>query len=103
MYALVEILGKQYKATKGAALRVDKLDSEIGEKLEFDKVLAVSNSDKMVFGTPYVEGAKIIATLDEAVKDKKVKVFKFKRRKGYRKTQGHRQNYSMITIDEIKA
>ena len=103
MYALVEILGKQYKATKGATLRVDKLDSEKGEKLEYEKVMADSNSDKMVFGTPYVEGAKIMATLDEAVKDKKVKVFKFKRRKGYRKTQGHRQNYSMITIDEIKA
>lgn len=103
MYALVEILGKQYKATKGATLKVDKLDSEIGEKLEFDKILAVSNNDKVVFGTPYVKGAKIMATLNEAVKDKKIKIFKFKRRKGYRRTQGHRQNYSMITIDEIKA
>ncbi|MFA5467991.1 MAG: 50S ribosomal protein L21 [Sphaerochaetaceae bacterium] len=103
MYALVEILGKQYKAIKGATLRVDKIDSEVGEKLEFDKVLAVSNDDKVVFGTPYVKGAKIVATLGEAIKDKKIKIFKFKRRKGYRRTQGHRQNYSMITIDDIKA
>ncbi len=103
MYALVEILGKQYKATKGATLKVDKLNSEIGEKFEFDKILAVSSDDKVVFGTPYVKGAKVMATLSEAIKDKKIKVFKFKRRKGYRRTQGHRQNYSLITIDEIKA
>ena len=57
----------------------------------------------MVFGTPYVKGAKDMATLSEAIKDKKIKIFKFKRRKGYRRTQGHRQNYSLITIDEIKA
>ncbi|MFA5569982.1 MAG: 50S ribosomal protein L21 [Sphaerochaetaceae bacterium] len=103
MYALVEIKGKQYKAQKGATLKVDLFDQTPGEKIEFDSVLVVADGEKTVFGTPYVKGAKVVATLGEEVRDKKVKVFKYKRRKGYRRTHGHRQSYSMITIEDIKA
>ncbi len=102
MYALVEILGKQYKAQEGAVLKVDKIDSEEGQELEFDSVVAIADGDKSVFGTPYVKGAKVVATLKENIKDKKIKIFKFKRRKGYRRTQGHRQQYSLITVKSIK-
>lgn len=103
MYALVEILGKQYKAQEGATLKVDKIDMESGKELEFDTVVAIADGEKSVFGTPYVEGAKVVATLGDVVKGEKIKVFKFHRRKGYQRTQGHRQKYSMLTINEIKA
>lgn len=103
MYALVEILGKQYKAQEGATLKVDKIDMESGNELEFDTVVAIADGEKSVFGAPYVEGAKVVATVGDIVKGDKIKVYKFHRRKGYRRTQGHRQKYSMLTIKEIKA
>ncbi|MFA5513828.1 MAG: 50S ribosomal protein L21 [Sphaerochaetaceae bacterium] len=102
MYALVEILGKQYKVQEGAVLKVDKMNVDSGEEVEFDSVMAIADGEKSLFGTPYVEGAKVVATVGETLKDKKIKVFKFNRRKGYRRTQGHRQNYSMLTIKAIK-
>lgn len=102
MYALVEILGKQYKAQEGAVLLVDKIDSEVGKELEFETVVALADGENSIFGRPYVEGAKVVATVGEVVKGKKVKVFKFNRRKGYRKTQGHRQQYSTLTVTAIQ-
>ncbi|MCF7946228.1 MAG: 50S ribosomal protein L21 [Spirochaetia bacterium] len=103
MYVLVEIKGKQYKAEEGALLRVDKIEKETGEELEFDSVLMVSDGDSTKVGQPYVKGAKISATLEEQVRDKKVLVYKFKRRKGYRRKQGHRQQYSLIKVQKITA
>ncbi len=103
MYALVEILGKQYKAQVGATLKVDKMNIELGQEVSFDTVVALKDGEKSVFGTPYVSGAQVVATVGEIVKDKKIKIFKFHRRKGYRRTQGHREKYSMITIKDIKA
>ena len=103
MYALVEIKGKQYKALEGANLTVDKIDIEDGEVLEFDSVLMISDGDKTSVGTPYVKGAKVTALVNEQIKGKKLTILKFKRRKGYRKKQGHRQNYSVLTVQNIKA
>ena len=103
MYALVEIQGKQYKAQKGAVLTVDKLDREQGEALEFDSVLMVSDGEKTTVGTPYVAGAKVMTQLEEQIKDKKIVIFKFKRRKGYRRKQGHRQQYTKLLVTEITA
>ena len=100
MYALVEIKGKQYKVEKGGLLQVDKIDGEKGDKLEFDSVLMLSSDDVKV-GTPYVEGIKIKATLEEQIKGKKVKVFKYKRRKNYSLTQGHRQQYTKVRVEDI--
>lgn len=100
MYALVEILGKQYKAEKGSLLKVDKMDKEAGDKVEFESVLMVSG-DKVKVGAPYVKGAKVVVTVKDQVKDSKVVVFKFKRRKGYQRKQGHRQNYTFVQVDEI--
>lgn len=103
MYALVEIQGKQYKAQEGAVLKVDKIDKETGATVEFDSVLMVADGEKTQIGTPYVKGAKVTAVLEDQIKDKKVVVFKFKRRKGYRRKQGHRQQYSQLLIKEINA
>ena len=103
MYALVEIKGKQYKAVEGETLQVDLLNIEEGASYETDKVLAVVDGENAKFGTPYVAGAKVVATVGSEVKGEKVKVYKFHRRKGYRRTQGHREQYTMITINKINA
>ena len=103
MYALVEIKGKQYKAIEGETLQVDLLNMEEGASYETDKVLAVVDGENAKFGTPYVAGAKVVATVGSEVKGEKVKVYKFHRRKGYRRTQGHREQYTMITINKINA
>jgi large subunit ribosomal protein L21 len=101
MYALVEIKGKQYKAEKGAVLKVDRFDDEQGGALEFDKVLLVSNGDDTKVGNPYVSGAKVKAVVEKTFKDKKVKILKFKRRKGYLRQKGHRQQFTQIKIEDI--
>ncbi len=103
MYVLVEILGKQYKAEEGVLLQVDKIEKETGEQVEFDSVLMVKDGENTKVGTPYVKGAKVSATVEDQVKGKKIVVFKFKRRKGYRRKQGHRQQYSVIKIQKITA
>jgi large subunit ribosomal protein L21 len=101
MYALVDIKGKQYKAEKGSTLQVDKLEQEKGDTLEFDTVLMIGGTEKVQIGEPYVKGAKVQAVLEDQVKDKKVVVYKYKRRKGYHKKQGHRQQYSIIRVEDI--
>ncbi len=103
MYVLVEILGKQYKVEEGALLKVDKIDKQAGEQVEFDSVLMVKDGEETKIGTPYVSGAKVSATVEDQVKGKKIVIFKFKRRKGYRRKQGHRQQYSVIKIQKITA
>ncbi|HIV99521.1 MAG TPA: 50S ribosomal protein L21 [Candidatus Ornithospirochaeta avicola] len=102
MYALVEIKGKQYKAEEGAKITVDLLGCEAGSTYEIDKVLAIVKEDGAVFGTPYINGATVTATVGEVSKGEKIKVYKFHRRKGYRRTQGHREQYQEITISSIK-
>ncbi len=104
MYALVEILGKQYKVLEGITVQVDKVNLEEGARLEYESVLAVVDEKNAKFGAPYVTGAKVVATLvTDEVKGDKIKVYKFHRRKGYRRTQGHRQKYSLIKIEQIIA
>ncbi len=103
MYALVEILGKQYKAEEGKTIQVDLVKAEVGGTVTYDSVLAVVNDNDVKFGAPYVEGASIVATLESNTKGDKVRVYKFRRRKGYRRTQGHRQNYSILKIEKINA
>jgi large subunit ribosomal protein L21 len=100
MYALVEFKGKQYKAEKGALLKVDKIDAEPGSAINIDTVLLVSG-DTVSVGAPYVQGAKVSATVESHGKDDKIVVFKYKPKKDYRRKQGHRQQYSVIKIGEI--
>ena len=104
MYALVEILGKQYKAVEGQTVQVDYISQkEEGSSLEYETVLAIVDEDNAKFGTPYVANAMVKATLNGSLKGDKIRVYKKKRRKGYTRTQGHRQKYSLISIDQIIA
>lgn len=101
MYALVEIQGKQYRVEKDASIRVDHIASEPGTELEFSNVMLIGGGESTRVGTPFVKGASVKAELAEQVRDRKVTVFKHKRRKNYRRTRGHRQHYSTLTIKEI--
>ncbi|MDR2662353.1 MAG: 50S ribosomal protein L21 [Treponema sp.] len=102
MYALVEFKGRQYKAEKGALLKVDRIDAEPGSKLDIDSVLLLSGDEKSVtVGTPYVTGARVSAVVKSHARDKKIIVFKYKSKKDYRRKQGHRQQYSVIEIEDI--
>ena len=103
MYAVIKTGGKQYRVTEGDTLKVEKLPGTVGESLEFPEVLAIGEGIGVKVGTPTVEGARVVAEIVEQGKDKKVIVFKKKRRKGYRKRQGHRQSFTGIRIKEIKA
>ena len=102
MYAVIKTGGKQYRVSQGDRIRVEKLDGDIGTSLEFDDVLMIGG-DKVVVGTPNVEGAKVTAEITGQDKAKKVIVFKMKRRKGYRRKQGHRQPYTDLKITGINA
>ncbi len=100
MYAVVEIYGKQYRADVGSTLSVDRFDAEKGSSVTFDKVLLVSG-DSVKVGAPYVAGASVKAIVQDEVKADKVIVFKYKPKKDYRVTQGHRQKYTVIKVEEI--
>ena len=104
MYALVEILGKQYKVQEGDTVTVDKTHAKEGDKLNYPTVLAIVDGSVAKFGTPYVQGASVDATLvSEQILGDKIKVYKYHRRKGYRRTQGHREKYSVIKVDKINS
>ncbi|MFN5443439.1 MAG: 50S ribosomal protein L21 [Crocinitomicaceae bacterium] len=103
MYAVVEIAGQQFKVQKDQKIFVHRLAAEAGANVEFDKVLLVDNGGKISLGAPAINGAKVTATVNEHVKGDKVIVFRKKRRKGYRKKNGHRQSFTFITISDIKA
>ncbi|MDR2181929.1 MAG: 50S ribosomal protein L21 [Treponema sp.] len=102
MYALMEFKGRQYKAEKGALLKVDQVDAEPGSKLDIDSVLLLSRGEADVaVGTPYVAGARVSAVVEGHEKGKKIIVFKYKPKKDYRRKQGHRQQYSILRIEDI--
>ena len=103
MYAIVEIAGQQFKVENSRKVYVHRLPNEVGAEVTFEKVLLVDNEGVITIGTPVVEGAKVNATVLSHLKGEKVIVFKKKRRKGYRKKNGHRQFFSQILINEIVA
>ena len=102
MYAIVDIAGQQFKVEKDQKIFVHNLNKAEGENLEFDKVLLVEKDEKILVGTPVVEGAKVSAkVIEPLVKGDKVIVFKKKRRKGYKVRNGHRQQFTQILIEDI--
>ncbi len=103
MYAIVEIAGQQFKVTRGTKVYVNRLEASEGSKVEFDKVLLIDNDGTVQIGTPSVDGAKVAATVLSHLKGDKVIVFKKKRRKGYQKSNGHRQQLSQILIQGVLA
>ncbi|MEC7730815.1 MAG: 50S ribosomal protein L21 [Candidatus Neomarinimicrobiota bacterium] len=102
MYAIVNISGKQYKATEGARLRVPRQSGDSGAKLSFDDILLISNSDSTQVGKPNVSGAKVTATILNHGRDRKILVYKKKRRKGYQRKNGHRQWYTELEVQKIQ-
>ena len=103
MYAIVKTGGKQYKVQEGDVLFVEKLEAEVDSTVELNEVLAVSKEEGLVVGKPVVDGAKVVAKVADQGKAKKVIVFKYKRKKDYRKKQGHRQPYTKLVIEKIEA
>ena len=103
MYAVIESCGKQYKVAEGDVVFFEKLDVEEGKKVTFDKVVLVSEEDgKVQIGNPYVKGIKVEGKVVSQGKAKKILVFKYKAKKNYRRTQGHRQPYTKVEITGIK-
>lgn len=103
MYAIINISGKQYKASSGARLRVPKQDGETGTRLTFDKVLLINDGKNTKIGEPVLKGVSVTGTIIEHGRDKKILVYKKKRRKGYQRKNGHRQWFTEIEFDSIKA
>ena len=100
MYAIVEVQGKQYRVEQGKEIKVDLMKAEPGTKVELETVMFVSDKDLKV-GNPYIKGAKLQAVVEKHFKDKKTIVFKYKPKKNYRRTQGHRQQYTTLRIEGI--
>ncbi len=102
MYAIIEACGKQYKVAQGDVVFFEKLDTEEGKKVTFDKVILVSDEGKVQVGSPYVKGVKVEGKVVSHGKDKKIIVYKMKPKKNYRRKQGHRQPYTKVEITNIK-
>lgn len=102
MYAIIESCGKQYKVSEGDVVFFEKLEVEEGKKVNFDKVILVSNDGKVEIGNPYVKGAKVEGKVVAHGKGKKIVVFKYKAKKNYRRKQGHRQPYTKVEITAVK-
>ena len=102
-HAIIETGGKQYRVAEGDVIFVEKLDVEAGESVKFDRVLAVIDEENTVFGAPVIEGASVSANVVKNGKSKKVRVYKMKPKKGYRRTQGHRQPDTKVQIETINA
>ena len=100
MYAVIVSGGKQYKVSEGDMLKVEALPNEVGSAVELDKILLLHNEGEVTIGKPYVEGAKVTATVQSHGRSKKIIVYKH--RKNYKRKQGHRQNYTRLHIDKIE-
>ena len=101
MFAIINIAGKQFRVEEGDQIKVPHLSTDAGKSLAFDKVLLVNDGKKVQLGSPLLSNASISATVVEHGRGRKIRIFKKKRRKGYRRNNGHRQNYSLIKIDSI--
>ena len=103
MFAIVNISGKQYRVAEGDKIKVSLLEAEVGKKVKFDNVLLTDDGKKVKVGKPTVKGVSVSGTVLDHGRDRKVIIFKKKRRKGYRRKNGHRQDFSLVQIDAISA
>lgn len=103
MYAIVDIQGQQFKVEKDQKIFVHRVNAEQGDKVEFEKVLLIDNNGSVTVGAPTIDGAKVVVEVLSHVKGDKVLIFHKKRRKGYRKLNGHRQQFTEVTVKDIIA
>ena len=101
MYAVIQTGGKQYRVKSGEQLKVELLAAEVGAKVSFDRVLMLGEGDGVRVGAPFLDGAAVKATVLARGRGEKIRIFKLRRRKHFAKTQGHRQGYTEVRIDEI--
>jgi large subunit ribosomal protein L21 len=101
MYAVIKAGGKQYKVNEGDVIKIEKVAGEVGDKVEFGEVLLIADAEQLKIGQPLVPDARVIGNIVDQGKGKKIIIFKAKRRKGYRKKQGHRQTFTGLKIDKI--
>jgi len=103
VYAIIRTGGKQYRVQPGDVVRVERIDGEVGSKVSLDEVLLVAGDGAPRVGAPRVDGVSVLGTVVEQDRDAKVRVFKYKKRKHYRRTRGHRQSYTAVRIDAVRA
>lgn len=101
MQAVIKTGGKQYRVSEGDTIRIERLEAEAGDTIEFDQVLMLADSASSRFGSPMIEGGKVSAKVTSHGRGKKVRIIKFRRRKHHMKRQGHRQNYTEVEITDI--
>ena len=101
MFAVIKTGGKQYSVESGKTLKIEKIDGKKGDPYSFKNILIIENSGKHILGNPLIKGASVEATIVAQIRDKKITVFKKKRRKNYRRTKGHRQYLTVVKIDKI--
>jgi large subunit ribosomal protein L21 len=101
MYAVIETGGKQYRVSEGDILNIDKIPNQIGDKVEFDRVLLVASDDGVNVGKPVIDGAKVTATVESEGRGKKIIVWKYRPKQRYRRRHGHRQAYTRVRIEKI--
>jgi large subunit ribosomal protein L21 len=103
MYAVIKTGGKQYRVNQGDKLKIEKIEGDVGANVVLDQILTVVDGDNVTIGSPIVRGASVTATVVSHGRHDKVRIFKMRRRKHYRKSQGHRQSFTEIQIDKISA
>ena len=102
MYVIVAISGKQYRVSKGDTIKVSSQDWKVGDRVNFDQVLLMDNRKNITVGTPTVAGASVTAEILEHNREKKLLIYKKKRRKGYQRKNGHRQGYSLLKVNKLQ-
>jgi large subunit ribosomal protein L21 len=102
VYAIIRTGGKQYRVSQGDTIYVERLETAVGQQVKLEDVLLVADGDKLRVGAPQVAQAAVLGTVVEQARDHKIRVFKYKKRKHYRRTRGHRQSYTALKIDSIE-
>jgi len=101
-YAVIKTGGKQYRVATGDEVRFERLDGEVGETIAFDQILLTSDGEAIEVGRPFVENSRVVGRITHHGKGKKVMIYKYKRRKDYRRKKGHRQEFTLVRIEDIK-